>query len=400
MSLIFSSRPEIVPGGVEFFGNGDIEDLKKLEEMLKERSKNSKYGFAGISVLITEFPSNPLLNCPDLLKLRSLADEYGFALIVDDTVGNFANVDLIGSGMADAICTSLTKLFNGRGDAIAGSIVANENTKIGRWMKRDLEMNHFDNEGLWGADATAICLNSRDFLERSSKINHTAEALAEWLKEKEEIASVYYPKFTSPVGYHAVMKSHDYGGKHKAGYGGLMSILLNPHICQRTFYDKINVSKGPSLGTNFSLACPYTLLAHYHELDFAMSYDVQPNLIRFAIGLEQLDELKAKFDFAFKESKLYPKLSKPKAPSTQVRGYSNFSMSRFNCGSVISCGPFFQDYTGVAGLVRSSERWIVNKRFVSGKIEHGTLKELGFARLKMNKRIISRAARSILLRRS
>ena len=27
--------------------------------------------------------------------------------------------------------------------------------------------------------------------------------------------------------------------------------------------------KGPSLGTNFTLACPYTILGHYLELDWA-----------------------------------------------------------------------------------------------------------------------------------
>lgn len=340
-TLKMCSRPELVPGGVEFFGHGNDSDLQNLEQMLKDRSENNPNGDAGVSVLITEYPSNPLLNCPNLQKLRSLADEYGFAVVVDDTIGNFANVDLIENGMADAVCTSLTKLFNGRGDAMAGSVVTNPNTKMGRWMQEDLELNHNDNEGLWIADATAIFKNSEDFLERSSKINVTSEALADWLNDREEVATVYYPKFTDKDGYNSVMKKYDYGGKHKAGYGGLMSIILHPHICQRTFYDEINVSKGPSLGTDFSLSCPYTLLAHYHELNFAMSYDVQPNLIRFAIGLEDIDELKEKFDYALKKSKLHPKLPNVEMPTSQIRGYCCGNTSSTLTRSVVRPSPLF-----------------------------------------------------------
>ena len=321
------SRSEIVPDGVEFFGHGNAQDLANLEQMLRYRKTQSDKPH--VSVLITEFPSNPLLNCPDLEKIRALADEYDFAIVVDDTIGNFANLDLIQSGLADAVCTSLTKLFNGRGDAMAGSVIANPNTKIGQWLQRDLVKNHHDHEGLWTGDAHAVNENSVDFLERSSQINQTTEALADWLKERDEVAVVYYPKYTCPTGYNACLNKNDFQGHHKPGYGGLFSILLHPHICQRTFYDKLDISKGPSLGTDFSLVCPYTLLAHYHELDFAMSYDVQPNLLRFAIGLEELDTIKAKFATAFAESKLHPKLPiKDTSGSIGTRGFCTFAKPR------------------------------------------------------------------------
>ena len=323
-TLKMCSRKELVPEGVHFFGYGNKNDLDSMEKMLRERAKNNN-GNAGISVLITEFPSNPLLNCPDLIKLRTLADEFDFALIVDDTIGNFANLDLIHSGLADAVCTSLTKLFNGRGDAMAGSIATNPNTKIGKWMQNDLEKNHILNEGLYESDARAIYINSSDFLERSDQINQTTEALADWLNQRDEVEEMYYPKYTCPEEYSKVMNTNDFGGRHTAGYGGLFSLVLHPHVCRRTFFDQIDISKGPSLGTNFTLSCPYTLLAHYHELDFALTYNVQPGLIRFAIGLENLDSLKEKFDSAFRESKLHPKL--PKANITQTRSYTTGSFA-------------------------------------------------------------------------
>ena len=75
-------------------------------------------------------------------------------------------------------------------------------------------------------------------------------------------------------------------------------MTLKEGVCERTFYDSLSICKGPSLGTNFTLACPYTLLAHYHELEFAQAYDVDPNLVRVAVGLEKFEDITAAFDEA------------------------------------------------------------------------------------------------------
>lgn len=294
-TLKLCSRREFSPAGVEFFGKGDAADLDLMERLLQQRATSSRW-----SALFTEVPSNPLLQCPDLTKLRELADRYDFCLVVDDTIGNFLNVDLLESGLADAVCTSLTKLVSGRGDAIAGSVVLNPNTSKGRWMKEDMNKDTDVDGGLHISDALAMVHNCKDFPERNERINETGELLADFLKEHTDIETVWYPKFVAPL-YCEYQRD---GG----GYGGLMSIHLHPHICQRTFYDTLDVAKGPSLGTNFTLVCPYTLLAHYHELDFALSYNVRPNLIRIAVGLEDFDELKEKFAYALKKSRLHPKL--------------------------------------------------------------------------------------------
>jgi cystathionine gamma-synthase len=295
-TLKMCSRRELSPTGVEFFGKGDSTDLELLERLLRERAGSSRW-----SALFTEVPSNPLLQCPDLEALRKLADDYDFCLVVDDTIGNFLNVDLIDSGLADAVCTSLTKLVSGRGDAIAGSVVLNPNTEKGRWMKEDMAKDTDPFGGLHEADAFAMIQNCRDFPERNNRINETAEQLADFLEGHDDVETVWYPKFVAPL-----FQNYQ---KEGGGFGGLISIHLHPHICQRTFYDTLDVAKGPSLGTNFTLVCPYTLLAHYHELDFAMSYNVPPNLIRIAVGLEHFDELREKFSYALNKSRLHPKLS-------------------------------------------------------------------------------------------
>jgi cystathionine gamma-synthase len=61
----------------------------------------------------------------------------------------------------------------------------------------------------------------------------------------------------------------------------------------------LSLSKGPSFGTEFSLACPYTLLAHYDELEWAEGCGVSRNLIRFSVGTEGSEELIKRFTEAF-----------------------------------------------------------------------------------------------------
>jgi cystathionine gamma-synthase len=277
--------------------------LNKLQQLLSSKQKD-------FCALFTEVPSNPLLQTPNVSRLRDLATEHKFSFVVDDTIGNFLNVNLLGEQGADVLCTSLTKLFSGRGDAMAGSLVVNPETDVGQQMQSDLVKYHDQTPGLFSADAWALYHNAHDFEERNDVINETAEQLADWLKEHESVAKVWYPKYTSLYSQVATGR----------GYGGLLSLHLQSHICQRTFFDALDVSKGPSLGTNFTLACPYTLLAHYHELDFAMEYNVMPNLLRVAIGLEPFEVLKDRFESAFDKSRLHPPL--PKQSQRQRRMYS------------------------------------------------------------------------------
>lgn len=328
-TLKLCSRSELCPDGVEFFGRADAHDLAALESYLECYPD-------GVSVVMTEVPSNPLLHCPDVVRLRELANRYDFLLVVDDTIANYLNVNLLESGLADATVSSLTKLVSGRGDGMAGAVACSPHTPGGRWMQQDLSSSpEGKHSGLYCPDTIAIYSNSRDFAERNDQINETAEGLAEWLNEQESIERVYYPKLShSSDLYHQVQSG---------GYGGLFSIVLAPNMCERTFYDALDVCKGPSLGTNFTLACPYTLLAHYHELDFAMSYDVPPNLIRVAVGLEPLHVLQEKFTKALSSSRLYPKVcldsvEKRKQGQPAKRQFSTSSCCHHNeAGKATSC---------------------------------------------------------------
>jgi cystathionine gamma-synthase len=67
-------------------------------------------------------------------------------------------------------------------------------------------------------------------------------------------------------------------------------------------FDALMVCKGPSFGTPFTLACPYTLLAHYLELDWADACGVPSHLIRVSCGVEETAGLLAQFASALEQA--------------------------------------------------------------------------------------------------
>ena len=139
--------------------------------------------------------------------------------------------------------------------------------------------------------------NSRDFRRRTGIIDKNTEAICDFLRTQTSIVKeVYYPKYTTPEHYARCQVT---GG----GYGGLFSITFHKPEASRAFFDALPFYKGPSLGTNFTLVCPYTILGHYLELDWAAGYGVDPNLVRVSIGMEDLQVLLQGFQTALDAAK-------------------------------------------------------------------------------------------------
>ena len=270
---------EKIGAGVHFVPGTDSDALHDVLALLDSEE---------ICGLFTEFPGNPLLRCPDVAALGDAVRKNGGLFVIDETIGSFVNVDCLPA--CDAVMTSLTKYVSGVGDVIAGSLVLNPESPRYDAMKTYLATQH--EALLWGDDVVALAANARDFPERMTQINRNAEALTDHLHNHPAIASLMYPKFTNTAMYERLMKPN-------AGYGGLFSLVTkNGANTAAAFYDRLRVSKGPSLGTNYALACPFTLLAHFDELDWAESLGVSRWLIRVSVGLESPDDIIQRFDEA------------------------------------------------------------------------------------------------------
>ncbi|KAI2733163.1 hypothetical protein CBS147332_178 [Penicillium roqueforti] len=262
------------------YSHASREDLDALEEDLSSGRK--------IHALICEFPGNPLLQSPNLKRLHQLAKQHKFLLVVDDTVGTFVNLAILPH--CDMISTSLTKMFSGGCNVMGGSLVLNPHSQFYQSMHAELTANFIDT--YFPPDASVMEANSRDFAVRVRQASGNAEVLCEVLRRHPVVTHVYYPKGSSTQSLYDACRRTD------GMYGYLFSVTFVTPAMAVAFYDALDVAKGPSLGTNFSLACAYTLLAHYNELEWAAQHGLEEYLVRISIGLEDLDTLLDKITMA------------------------------------------------------------------------------------------------------
>ena len=231
------------------------------------------------AALIIELPSNPMLKCVNIKKISVIASKFNIPIIIDDTVGSNLNINSI--KYADIVFTSLTKIFSGSGDILAGSLVMNPNSKwINQFRNALLEINI---PKLSDGDIVSLEKESRDLQNRVFKQNQACLKLKRKLENHKEIKNIFHPE--NCPNYNSILKSN-------GGYGCLLSFELKGGLEKAVkFYNSLKISKGPSLGTKFTLVCPYVLLAHYNELDWAESFGIPSHLIRVSVGLEDQDQL-------------------------------------------------------------------------------------------------------------
>ena len=303
--------------GCLFYGHGEASDLDDLERRCESGER--------FLALFCEFPGNPLLKTPDLRRIRTLADRYDFAVVVDETIGNFVNVHVL--PYADVVVSSLTKVFTGECNVMGGSAVLNPQSRYYTQLKEAMAIDYEDN--YWPEDAIFMERNSRDFISRIDRINTNAEAICEVLKTSPLVKEVYYPKY-SPT-----RKNYDLCRNTNGGYGGLLSVTFQSTAQAVRFFDKLDTAKGPSLGTNFTLSSPYVILAHYTELPWTAQFGVDPDLVRISVGLEGPKELKTKFERALTEVEKVP--VEQKAPDEKVDILNGPSKSR--CSATMSQTP-------------------------------------------------------------
>ncbi|KAH7163042.1 pyridoxal phosphate-dependent transferase [Dactylonectria estremocensis] len=279
------------PHGFKHVGTVDEAAIDGFENWLETEKQVSR----PVSYAIVEIPGNPTLESPDLVRLRSLSDRYGFPLIIDDTVAGFGNVDVL--ALSDMLLTSLTKSFSGQADVMGGSVVLNPLSPHYASLSPRFKAKH-RNE-LFASDAAVLLSNSRDFLERTAILNRNAAAMARFLHEAKAlpgspVADVRYPALLpSRPAYDAVMRP---GAPElpDPGYGCLLTVDFDRLETAVAFYDRCGFYPSPHLGGHVTLVFAYNMAvfgkkpeerAHVRELG------VKEEGVRISAGLESEEDL-------------------------------------------------------------------------------------------------------------
>ncbi len=271
----------------EHFGHGVVYLNEAVGESFDEALMRIRTGeFAGV---FTEVPSNPLLRTIDLKRVAKACAESGTPLIVDDSATGPLNVEAL--RYADVVTGSLTKWISGEGDVLAGMASVRADSPIANALRESLKADSTESAPLYIGDAEVLLSNLKSYSKRMKIVNSNGLALAKWLSDHPSVAEVWHPSLVNRENYEAVMRK---GG----GYGGLLSFVIKAPKKTPKVYDALRVSKGPSFGTYFTLVCPYTLLAHYTELEWAEGCGVPANLLRVSCGLEPIEKIIAAFEEA------------------------------------------------------------------------------------------------------
>ncbi|KAJ5333007.1 Pyridoxal phosphate-dependent transferase major region subdomain 2 [Penicillium brevicompactum] len=244
--------------------SGDNE-LDQLEASLRAGTE--------INALWVDVPSNPLLVTPDMPRIRRLANEYHFLVLIDGTVGTFVNVDLLPYG--DVLMSSLTKIYSGYANVLAGSAVVNPQSSHYESLHRQLTTSYENT--LFPGDLAKL-------IPRVKATNKNAEIVAAKLAAHPAIERVNFPTMTARKNYESIRRP---GG----GYSNLMSIIFRENETALRFYDRVGIFKGASFGTVFTLSTPFAQLATDENRRLYAEAGIPSHIVRMSIGAEDVDTI-------------------------------------------------------------------------------------------------------------
>ncbi|QEN04233.1 PLP-dependent transferase [Thiospirochaeta perfilievii] len=249
----------------------DVTNTEELEFLLEKRGDE-------VVGLYLESVSNPLISVPDIPKVYELSEKYNFLVMVDNTFATPWSVDI--SSYCDIIFESLTKFASGYGDVMAGATIIPKKSRVSPKVIRDIKNKSIP---LYLRDLNRLSLNIKGYKKRVLKVLHNSKIVEDKLLNSPKIKSVYSVNSE---------KNKTNWDKISRGIGGcgVISFIYNKDFENQ--YNMANIPKGPSLGCEFPILMPYTLLAHYTEcqsssgLKYLSSLGLDRTLLRLSVGTD------------------------------------------------------------------------------------------------------------------
>ncbi|MDZ4210253.1 MAG: O-succinylhomoserine sulfhydrylase [Methylotenera sp.] len=239
-------------------------------------------------LFFVETPSNPLTEVCDIRALADIAHQTGAHLVVDNCFCTPAIQRPLELG-ADIIIHSATKYIDGQGRCLGGAVLGSK-----------LLM-----EPVYGflrtAGVTMSAFNAWVFLKgletlfiRMEAHAKNALALAAWLEEQPQVARVHYPGLKSHPQHALAMQQQSSGG-------GIVSFEVKPKAgqsLQEAAWALIDATKLISITANLgdaksTITHPATTTHSRVTAEARAAAGITDGLVRIAVGLEHVDDLKA-----------------------------------------------------------------------------------------------------------
>lgn len=240
-------------------------------------------------LLFAETPTNPLTEVCDIKVLAEIAHNAGAYLAVDNCFCTPALQKPIALG-ADIVVHSGTKYLDGQGRVVAGALCATEA------MVREKFIPVMRSAGMTLSAFNAwVVLKGLETLGLRMKAqSEQALALATWLEAHPKVARVYYPGLASHP-QHALAMSQ------QSGLGGAVlsfDVLgQTPEEGRKNAFQLIDHTQLMSVTANLGdvktiITQPASTSHGRLTEEQRLKAGIQQHLIRVAVGLEHLDDLK------------------------------------------------------------------------------------------------------------
>ena len=241
------------------------------------------------AMLFMETPSNPLCEVADLAAMSALARDNDCLLVVDNCFCTPALQTPLSHG-ADIVVHSATKYLDGQGRCVGGAVVGSR--------------EHMDEVPtfLRTCGPTMSAFNAWVFLKgletlrlRMDAHSRSALELALWLRQQPAVEKVYYAGLEDHPG-------HELARRQQSAYGGVLSFQVKGSREQA--WRCIDATRIMSLTANLgdaktTIVHPATTTHGRLTAQEKAAAGITDNLIRVAVGLEHVEDLKADLQRGF-----------------------------------------------------------------------------------------------------
>jgi cystathionine beta-lyase/cystathionine gamma-synthase len=242
-----------------------------------------------------ETPTNPLLTLIDIAAICAIRAP-GQLVAVDNTFCSPFLQRPIEQG-ADIVWHSTTKYINGHSDVVGGVVITDN---------ADLHAQIAFHQNAVGAipgpqDAYLTLRGAKTLALRMREHVKNAQAVAEWLDAREDIADVYYPGLKSHPQYELARRQMDAPGgvlsfRVRGGADRALAVARTTRI----------FNLAASLGGVESLICSPTVMTHSSiPVEEKVALGVTDDLLRISVGIEDIDDIIADLENALTRSEVF-----------------------------------------------------------------------------------------------
>jgi cystathionine gamma-synthase len=256
----------------------DTDDHAEIEQAIDQ----------GCDLVYLESPTNPVLKVVDLARLAEASRRAGAITVVDNTFATPINQNPIELG-ADLVIHSATKYLAGHSHVLGGVVCGD----------RELVETVYRHRELTGPSmqphTAGLLLHSLKTLGlRVERHNENALGLARFLQNHPKVEGVYYPGLETDPG-------HEIARRQMRGFGGVLSFAVDGGLeAIGRFLPRLRYAYlAANLGQVETIVGPPAVTSHVEctEEEIAAA-GIPPGLVRYAVGIEDLEDLKADLEQA------------------------------------------------------------------------------------------------------